>query len=160
MATIRPAVPNDAEDICRVHVASIRELGRDYYSEKAVEAWASYPDPETYSLGGDAPDEHFVVAERDDEIAGFAKLALDVPEVDQVYVHPEHVRSGVGSALLSHLEDVAGANDVGSLSVEASRNAVPFYRSAGYERIGEREKTLATDTETIGFGVVDMEKQL
>ena len=60
--TIRPARREDAENIRRVHMRSIRILGRSAYSEMEVESWAS---GQTDSLYKDAIEklDHFEVAE-------------------------------------------------------------------------------------------------
>jgi GNAT superfamily N-acetyltransferase len=92
----------------------------------------------------------FIVAECDGVVVGFAigtertsdGLAV-IPkgeryvEIDDVYVIPEHQRSGIGSGLIQEIESQAASADVGRFLVySASRDVdgiMRFYRSHGYE---------------------------
>ncbi|GAA0230956.1 GNAT family N-acetyltransferase [Halobacterium noricense] len=158
MPSIRPATEADAESILDLHVASIRAFGPERYRDEQVEAWATKPlgsAPYRESVRNEF--EHLVVAEVDDEIAGFGRLDYGNAVVDAVYVHPDFVRDGVGSALLSHLETEAAAKNIESLSLRASLNAVPFYEQAGYERV----ETVAHETTGgVELASVEMTKTL
>lgn len=153
--SIRPASSDDAERVCQIHLASIRELGASAYDERQVDAWASYPAPDRYTLSDDR--RPFVVAEADTGIVGFAQLDLDGAEVDKVYVDPDHVRGGVGSLLLGRIEDMARTDGLDALRVVASENAVSFYEAGGYRRTDELTKTLRGD---VPFTCTVMEKTL
>ena len=116
------------------HVAAIEAFGPDAYDDEAVGAWAATdrPPAERYDLD----DGYWVVAERSGELAGFGHLDPDESEVVAVYVHPDHARRGVGSALLAGLEGYARGVGAPELTLTASRNAVAFYERTGYERRG------------------------
>ena len=150
---VRPATATDRTALPALHTASVRAFGPAHYDADAVRRWAK-PDvrsPEDYETETD--DEHFVVAVRDGAVAGFGHLVPAVSEVHAVYVHPDHARRGVGSALLAELEGYARGRDLDHLSLQSSLNAVGFYERAGYERIGEGESPG-------GLAVVEMEKPL
>lgn len=49
-----------------------------------------------------------------------------------MYVRPDRVRQGVGSALLAALEAAAGEQSLLRLTLKATMNAVPFYERHGY----------------------------
>lgn len=155
---VRPATRADVEAVYDLHVASIRAFGPSAYDERQVTAWAETPFAgvdDHYPVG--EPGHQFVVAcvdppeggprsegavggasrEQAGELAGFGHLAVDEREVRAVYVHPDHARSGVGSALLAHLEGVAYGRGLSALELTASLNAVPFYRQAGYDPVAE-----------------------
>ena len=141
--TIRDATPADAEAIADVHAASIRELGTEAYDNEQVHAWLSNVPPEAYPIG--KPDHSVVVAEfedGDDEMVGFGLLDCDsdahddsTGEVGAVYVHPDHAREGVGSAILDSLESAAREAGLETLVLTASRNAIDFYSARGYEGV-------------------------
>ncbi|WP_436348045.1 GNAT family N-acetyltransferase [Natronorubrum sp. FCH18a] len=142
--TLREATSADAESIGDTHAASIRALGPDAYDERQVRAWLSNVPPDRYPL--EDPDHHVVVAELedgDDEIVGFGVLDYDsdgrddrsTGEIGAVYVHPDHVREGVGRAILAALESAARDAGLETLVLTASRNAIDFYRRQGYEEI-------------------------
>lgn len=141
---LREAIFKDAEAVCEVHVASVRELGREAYDEAQVQAWSSGRTPEDYPIESDKC--HFVVAEVDGQVRGFGELRFEPgehleadvdAEVRAMYVHPEVARQGVGSALLAELERAGRDAGFERLGLWASRNAVPFYESHGYEHVTE-----------------------
>ena len=141
---LREATPDDAEAVCKVHVASVRELGSEAYDEAQVEAWSSGREPKDYPIESEGC--YFVVAELDGQVRGFGELRFESgeyfeanvdAEVRAVYVYPEVARQGVGSALLAELERAGREAGFERLGLWASLNAVPFYESHGYERITE-----------------------
>jgi putative acetyltransferase len=154
---VRPATPEDAPAVFALHVASIRTLGPEGYDPDQVRAWARKDHgPEGYPI--DEEGHHFVVAEREGEVAGFGDLVPDSEEVDAeadiraVYVHPEHAGRGVGSTILAELEGYARGTGVGSIGITASLNAVGFYERAGYERLREASyDTGGTELDVVVF---------
>jgi putative acetyltransferase len=158
---VRPATPEDAHDILDLHVASIRAFGPDAYTDAQVDAWATVPDGAPgYPI--DEAGQYYVVCERAGTLAGFGHLTNEAAEygtdaaVEAVYVHPDHTRCGVGSAILAHLEGYARGQGHGSLALWASLNAVAFYEAAGWERVGERTH----ETSGAELTVVEMERHL
>jgi len=167
--TIRPARPDDESAIEAVHEAAIRAFGPEAYDEVQVSAWANEGVDETgwgvgdvANLGDD--DRYAVVAEVDETVVGFGRVRLgavpDAPadrllalvdrpvaEVTAVYVHPDHARAGLGTAILDALEArarEAGATVIGLL---AARNAVEFYEENGYEAVASRPHEPADSVE-------------
>jgi len=156
--TVRPATDGDVADVLDVHVASIRAFGPATYDDEQVDAWAHRPlGVASFRESVRNESTAIVVAERDGEVAGFGRIRLDDGTVTAVYVHPDHARTGVGSALLADLESRADAAGQPTLTLRASLNAVPFYERAGYER--RRVQTHAT-TGGVELDVVEMEKDL
>jgi len=76
-----------------------------------------------------------IAAEDEGGLVGYAMVDLELGEVDAVFVDPAHQGRGVGRRLLRALEEMAAAHGFGHLFLTASLNAVPFYRSAGYEPV-------------------------
>lgn len=143
---VREATPADARAVGAVHQRAIAELGARAYGEEQVAAWRGGREPADYDL--DFDDRPFVVAEVDGTVVGFGSVDLDPvsafarpvdAEVTGVYVHPDHARSGVGSALLADLESRARRWDAAAVGLQASLNAVGFYERMGYERVREHE---------------------
>ncbi|MDQ6941901.1 MAG: GNAT family N-acetyltransferase [Candidatus Eremiobacteraeota bacterium] len=68
------------------------------------------------------------VAERNGELAGLC--AFREGWIDHLYVHPEHLRTGIGAALLRKAKD---ANDHLQLwAFQRNANARAFYESQGF----------------------------
>lgn len=129
--TIRPAMASDADAILSVHVGAIRELCSPVYDAHLIEAWVSGKRADGYLK---AIAEHpFVVVIVAGAVVGFGELEPSHGEVRAVYVRPDRVRQGLGSALLRRLEGAAAERGLARLQVQASLNALPFYRSHRYE---------------------------
>lgn len=155
---IRPARLADAAAILALHQASIRELASGAYSPAQIDSWSEKPDGvEPYEVSIRDDTRHVVVAEWEDDLAGWGRLDLNDGEVSAVYTHPDFAREGVGSAILAHLEEVAREKGMDRVHLWASLNAVPFYESAGFEAMGE---TLHETTGGVVIECVEMEKGL
>ncbi|ELZ02659.1 GNAT family N-acetyltransferase [Natrialba asiatica] len=166
---VREAVPDDADAIRTTHAASITELGTESYSQEQVDAWAAGCESADYTAAIESPDHYLVVAVAE-SVRGFGSLVFVAPEeyeatvdaeVTAVYVHPSVAREGVGSRIEESLERRAGERGVSALGLTASQNAVAFYRSRGYERIGATRHEFSGHESTGVYGtVVEMRKEL
>ncbi|HEY9405552.1 MAG TPA: GNAT family N-acetyltransferase [Pyrinomonadaceae bacterium] len=154
MFTVRRAVEEDCGGIWRVHTRAIREIASSHYTPAETESWASPRAPEHYVEA--IRNKEFYVAEEDGAITGFGALDHKQNEIEAVYVSPEVMRRGVGSAILRRLEERALELGVNSLKLDASLNAVAFYQSAGYEAQKEMKHRLASGVE---IGCVLMTKK-
>lgn len=150
---VRPATGEDRALLPALHTAAVEAFGPDGYDAEQVRKWAKADDrsPDDYEV--DSADEHFTVAVRDGEVAGFGHVVPDVDEVHAVYVHPDHAGRGVGSTLLAELEGYARGRGCSTLALQSSLNAVGFYERTGYERVGDGESPG-------GLAVVEMRKEL
>jgi GNAT superfamily N-acetyltransferase len=100
---IRAALESDAESICALHVAAIREVCGLVYDARAIEAWAGAKRPERYRAA--IAESIMLVAEGEGVIAGFGELHLATAELKAVYVRPDSLRRGIGRRILQALED-------------------------------------------------------
>ena len=155
MFTVRRAGEEDAEGVWRVHMSAIRGIANSHYTPEEVEAWASPREPGHYAEA--IRDKEFYVAEEDGAVIGFGTLNPVEREIEAVYVSPEVVRRGVGSAILGRLEERARDLGLRSLKMDASLNAVAFYRSAGYVPQRRMKHRLSSGVE---IGCVLMTKEL
>jgi GNAT superfamily N-acetyltransferase len=130
---IRQAQPEDAVAIWNVLKAAITPLIGRAYTQAQIDAWIA--DEEPQRLARDyAPARTAFVAESERRIIGFARISG--AEVEALYVHPARARRKVGKLLLATLENGASGRQVKALYLDAALNAVPFYRSAGYQVMG------------------------
>ena len=162
--SIRLARAADAEAIRNVHLASIRGLGTESYSDEQVEAWAHDRDPGKYPI--EDADSTIFVAEQGGSIVGFGWLSLTPDEdfeaevdgkLSAIYVHPGFARQGVGTTIYQALETRAREEGLESLGLWASLNAVPFYERQGYSMV--RELTYEFDDGVEGTAL-EMKKRL
>lgn len=130
MIAVRKASQSDRQAVWSVHVRAIRETCSRSYTPEQVIAWSRLlpPDSSIQVL----QDREFLVAEKHGVIAGFGLLNQGSEEVEAVYVRPDHLRGGVGRAILEALERVAQQGGLDTLWLFATLNAVPFYLAAGY----------------------------
>jgi GNAT superfamily N-acetyltransferase len=143
MLTIREAQAADSAAIAAIHAGAIRGLCSSHYEPHQIEAWASRRTKALYDRV--LQTQAIQVAERDGQMVGFGQLDLESGQIIAVYVAPESARTGVGEAILRHLEAIARLHGWSRLHLTASLNAVPFYEKMGYERVGPFEHEVATD---------------
>jgi GNAT superfamily N-acetyltransferase len=80
------------------------------------------------------------VAVAPDGVVGFSVVldgAQGAWELDGLFVEPEHWRQGIGAALVEDVADRARRAGAIRLDVVANPNALGFYRSVGFEEVGE-----------------------
>jgi putative acetyltransferase len=127
---LRPFLPADTPMLAAIFVAAIEELTGDDYSEAQQEAWAAVADDEQ-ELGKKLAGELTLIATLQNSPVGFASLRGN-DHIDMLYVHPSVAGQGVGAILCDALEKLAGARGTKNLVVEASDNALGFFRKRGY----------------------------
>jgi putative acetyltransferase len=127
---LRPYLPADMPMLAAIFVASIQELTGDEYSEAQQEAWAAIADDEQ-QFGKKLAGELTLIATLQNSPVGFGSLKGN-DHIDMLYVHPSVARQGVGAMLCDALEKLAGARGTKNLIVEASDNALDFFRKRGY----------------------------
>jgi putative acetyltransferase len=127
---LRPFLTADVIGLRELYAQSIEELTQDDYDENQRLAWAG--------LAGDGPafakrlgDMLTLVIQIGGDYAGFASLK-DGTHLEMLYVHPWHVRRGVGSALADALERIAAARGAEAITVDASDTTLPFFEDRGY----------------------------
>ncbi len=144
-ASVRDAVPTDAERIAAVARASWTDTYRDIFDAPFIEDFlaANYR-PEDLASGArraaDDKDRHFLVAERDGVVVAFAQYGVGPhgPQLFRIYADPAHYGSGLGSALLNELHRRLEGRVEAYLVEVHSRNSrgVAFYERQGFIVVG------------------------
>lgn len=91
MISIRPAVENDIDTLCSFDLISQRENERGEFIRREV-------------MSGNC-----FVAALDGKVIGYGVLNytfFHVGNIDMLYIHSDHRRSGAGAALLQHMESL------------------------------------------------------
>ena len=149
---VRRAVTADAAILCDLHKASVRALCAGTYSSRQIDAWLEPRSADDYRRAMSAG-EVVLAATYADRVVGFA--STKGAELLALYVDPTLGR-GAGGPLLAADEAqvrIAGAQ---VLHVQATPNAVAFYRKHGYMR-GARAAVRRGGAE---LPVLDMHKTL
>lgn len=131
MLIVRPATDADCEDIYRVHVDAVRALPTGTQGKSGIENWLATREPAVYVA--EMQNELLIVAEEQGEVIGWAALNSDKEEITNVFVDPVHHRRGIGSAMITVLEDAARHFGLTSVQLQATGTAIDFYLANGFQ---------------------------
>lgn len=150
---MRPMLPADAPLVAEIFRASIAELTSDDYSEAQQDAWASAAEDEpafATKLSGQIT----LLATLEGSPVGFVSLAGS-DSLDMLYVHPVVAGQGAGAMLADAIEKLAAARGAAKLKVDASDNALEFFKKRGY--VAQQRSTILRGDEWLPN--TTMEKQ-
>lgn len=174
--TVRPARPDEREALEALITLSARNLSGGEYTPAQIEAAITH----VFGVDSELVDDgtYFVVKEDGTPIAcggwsrrktlfggdryaarqsGLLDPAVEAAKIRAFFVHPGHVRKGVGRLLLSHCEAEAQRHGFTRCEMMATLPGVKFYRAAGYE---DREAFLQATPDGIDVPFLRMEKLL
>ncbi len=140
---LRPYLATDAPLLAAIFAAAIHELTGDDYSEAQREAWAAVADDEA-EFGKKLAGALTLVATLDNSPVGFASLK-GADHIDMLYVHPSVAGQGIGAMLCDALEKLTGGRGTKSLTVDASDNALDFFKKRGY--VAQRRNSVTVNGE-------------
>jgi putative acetyltransferase len=132
---VRRMRPEDVSEMHTIHTECLTRTLREPYSDEQIAAWLSGRTPEGY-LRADDSGEHFLVAEEEDVVIGFASWQDD--ELLALFIHPDEQAKGVRTALL-----IAAASDTASQGhvikvVKATLSSVGFYERHGFQVVASQ----------------------
>jgi GNAT superfamily N-acetyltransferase len=141
----RRAVLSDAAAACEVVRRSIVELCYDDHrgDEDTLASWLANKTPARFEQWIGSGEHVALVAERNNEVVGFALLNLK-GSIALLYVSPGARFSGISKALLGAVEQAATASGISELRLESTVTARRFYSRCGYSLAGPPGK---------GFGI-------
>jgi len=157
--SIRNAVREEWPTVLAIHYRAIHEIASTDYPEEILNAWGT-PVGQPDFTKFDEKLKHgqvIIVAEIEGMLVGFGELIPDKNELLAVYVNPDYVRQGVGTAILHELENIARKKQLPFLQMAASLTAVPFYEDNGYSSVERDAYTLQTG---VSMDCVRMRKEL
>jgi len=144
---IRPAQPEDALAVARVHVRSWQSGYRDLLPQKYLDALKPEDRASRYDFVNTDPTKPktFVVLE-ENTICGFATLSpakdadkKEMGELCALYVAPDHWARGIGAQLLHHAHAqlaVQGYDEAVLWMLLGNSRAERFYQRHGWEAEG------------------------
>ena len=129
---IRRALEEDKENISRLHIASINQSCRNYYTKEQVDAWVNVLTPSAYDHA--LKEKVFLVTENSEQaLLGLGMLDVKNTELSAIYIHPDQAGQGIGTYMLQKLERIAQQFNITQLTVFSTLNAQGFYRQCGYQ---------------------------
>ena len=154
--SIRPATSKDVEEMANIFVTCVKTLNIKDYTSEQIEIMVTFCNAQSYLEEIEAGGSIFVAEAK--SIVGFASLAENRGHIDDLFVHPDYTRQGIGTLLLETLSRVALTKQRAQLSVTASLTARPFYLSRGFKYV---KNSIIPDVATgIEIPVIDMVKIL
>ncbi|WP_406275869.1 GNAT family N-acetyltransferase [Streptomyces sp. NBC_00191] len=123
---IRDARPDEADALTALVLRSKAHWGYD-------EAFLAACRDELAIRAGELAARRIVVAENDTAVLGVASLEDEAPdgELGLLFVEPWAIGGGVGRTLYAYVLDAARQLGFKRLTIDADRNAEPFYRAMG-----------------------------
>lgn len=140
---IRTYQPADCKEMAELFYQTVHTVNAKDYTRPQLDAWATgQVDLEQWNRSFLA---HLsLVAVEDGAIVGFGDMASD-GYLDRLYVHADHQRQGIATALCDRLEQSVP----GPFTTHASITAKPFFEKRGYtvvkEQAVERHGVLLTN---------------
>jgi putative acetyltransferase len=131
----RPGTPQDGAAMLSIHTRAIELVAVNDYGEELAQSWAYGLTAEGYGRAM-ADGEIFDVAVVDDRVVGFCGRKND--EVVGLYVDPDFMRRGIGSALLDRAMQQLQRQGHRRIIVDSSLTAMPFYLRRGFHLVSER----------------------
>lgn len=116
-------------------IDAIDGLATRAYGADELAEWKGRLDPEPLRRLIEDPAVSFVVAEEGGALIGFG--TRDQAVIRYLYVHPTRSGRGLGARLMERLESEALQLGLAALELDASRNAVGFYRRMGFAERGD-----------------------
>ena len=140
---IRTYQPADCKEMAELFYQTVHTVNAKDYTRPQLDAWATgQVDLEQWNRSFLA---HLsLVAVEDGAIVGFGDMASD-GYLDRLYVHADHQRQGIATALCDRLEQSVPR----PFTTHASITAKPFFEKRGYtvvkEQAVERHGVLLTN---------------
>jgi GNAT superfamily N-acetyltransferase len=124
------------------------------YTPEQLEEWTGGAVSVAFA---NAVEDRFYVAMVGGRVTGTGMINLTTGKIDAIFVHPDFMRRGIGTAMVAHLEALARDEGLRQVMLDSTLNAAPFYRRAGFE--GETV-TPYRSTRGLSMDCVPMTKRL
>ena len=144
--SLRPYQNADLPSLSEIRFAAIEELTVEDYDDAQRQAWASLADDDE-AFAQTLAKGLTLVAQIGGEPVGFITLR-EGGLIDQLYVHPTVVRTGVATALCEAIERQADAHGIATLVADVSDTAKPLFEALGYR--ADRRQTIEIDGQWLG----------
>lgn len=148
---IRLAAQADCESLYDVHRRSFCGGCSTHYTKEQLDACFGSKTVEGYLPGIEAGVYHVAVLEG--TVVGFGHA--EPGEIMGLFIAPEKMRRGYGAQMLRHLLPIAESGNTDRVTLEATLNAVGFYRAHGFKKVGDGQRKCRN---TVVFPLANMER--
>lgn len=147
---LREYISSDCEQLTELFCQTVHTVNAKDYSKEQLDAWTGGK-VELQEWDRSFLEHYTIVAVKNGRIVGFGDMDQS-GYLDRLYVHKDHQREGIASAICDKLEQQAGKRTV---TTHASITARPFFEHRGY-RVVRRQKVVRRGVELTNYV---MEKQ-
>ncbi|MTJ47666.1 GNAT family N-acetyltransferase [Dolichospermum sp. UHCC 0259] len=128
---------SDTEAIMKLFYDTVHHINIHDYTQEQVNAWTG--ENMNYEFWHQRlQSKQPFIAENHGEIVGFAELEAN-GHIDCFYCHSQYQRQGIGSKLLTHIENTAKSREIHRLYAEVSITAKPFFQHWEFTIVREQE---------------------
>ena len=134
---VRNATPDDLSAVRDVY----RRSSLSNSNDRA--ALLAHPHLLTWAADGITSGRTRVVTDTAGAVVGFATLKLSEAglELEDLFVDPDRMRTGVGTLLVADAAELAASSGLTSIEVTANPHAAEFYAAVGFITTGVEETT-------------------
>lgn len=130
---IRAYTPADCQRTAALFYHTVHAVACRDYSQEQLDAWA--PEDRDLTAWDQSFQGHFaLVAVEGETLLGFGDIT-PTGYLDRLYVHQDHLRQGIATALCERLEGLVQ----GAIVTHASYTARPFFARRGYRLVRAQE---------------------
>lgn len=131
---LRPYKQSDCQALAELFYLTVHTVNAEDYTKAQLDAWAT--GNVDLAVWDRSFREHYsIVAVADQVIVGFGDIDKS-GYLDRLYVHPDHQRQGVATAICDHLERAVQG---GGVFTHASLTARPFFEKRGYKTVKKQQ---------------------
>lgn len=130
---IREYRPSDCKELTELFYNTVHTVNRADYTKEQLDAWAP-GGANLQEWNRSFLENECLVAVKNHMIIGFGDISK-TGYLDRLYVHKDHQKKGVGSAICTRLEKTIG----GKIVTHASITARPFFENRGYKVIKKQQ---------------------
>lgn len=130
---IRKANKKDISTIVRVHKECVSQTNAKAYLGTVIKEWLKQISEQNVldQLGTTT----WLILAKESKIIGFSQYDLKKEELYQIQILPEYQKSEYGKYFYDFIEEDFIKNKKSKITLFATLNAVPFYKSVGFNRI-------------------------
>ena len=127
---LRKYIPSDCEQLAKLFYQTVHSVNAKDYTKEQLDVWAT-GNVNLQEWDKSFTEHYTVVAIKNNIIVGFGDIDVS-GYLDRLFVHREHQREGIASAICDELEQSAS---VKTITTHSSITAKPFFEHRGYRVI-------------------------
>lgn len=130
-ARIRPYAESDSQRCLEIFIQAVTVLAAVDYTAEQIAAWSRPEHRRIDEWHGLLAGRETVVAALDDKIVGFSDVD-DSGHINMLFVDPLASRMGIGTTLLTFIENKARGRFLPRLTADVSITAKPLFERSGF----------------------------